>query len=215
VAKTTGETVKPVSLLARPRREDPTKPAPALRHILSQPLRHHITALAAQSRFSEMVSSVANILGQGYILDNSTWNIFIEHLLRPSPPFALLAFRLTERYLIPSFPGWIKGKPVSNHSARVAGLQYIQARYLSPDQLMPRYKTLVKLAAAVLEIRRVDALGLRKNKDSEFGNENLRKYVGTMKQIQQHAPRTLYAVQSMPTVEDKLQTTLLRRQVMS
>jgi pentatricopeptide repeat-containing protein PET309 len=215
VAKTTGETVKPVSLLARPRREDPTKPAPALRHILSQPLRHHITALAAQSRFSEMVSSVANILGQGYILDNSTWNIFIEHLLRPSPPFALLAFRLTERYLIPSFPGWIKGKPVSNHSARVQGLQYIQARYLSPDQLMPRYKTLVKLAAAVLEIRRVDALGLRKSKDSEFGNENLRKYVGTMKQIQQHAPRTLYAVQSMPTVEDKLQTTLLRRQVMS
>jgi pentatricopeptide repeat-containing protein PET309 len=215
VAKTTGETVKPVPLLARPRREDPTKPAPALRHILSQPLRHHITALAAQSRFSEMVSSVANILGQGYILDNSTWNIFIEHLLRPSPPFALLAFRLTERYLIPSFPGWIKGKPVSNHSARVAGLQYIQARYLSPDQLMPRYKTLVKLAAAVLEIRRVDALGLRRSKDSEFGNENLRKYVGTMKQIQQHAPRTLYAVQSMPTVEDKLQTTLLRRQVMS
>lgn len=215
VAETSGEEVKPVSLLARPKPEDPTKPSPALRHILSQPLRHHITALAEQSRFSEMVSSVANILGQGYILDNSTWNIFIENLLRPSPPFALLAFRLTERYLIPSFPGWIKGKPVANKSSKIQGLQYIQARYLSPEQLMPRYKTLVKLAAAVLEIRRVDALGLRKSKDSDFGNENLRKYIGTMKQIQQHAPRTLYTVQSMPTVEDKLQTTLLRRQVMS
>jgi len=215
VANTTGETVKPVSLLAKPRREDPSKPAPALRHILSQALRHHINALAAQSRFSEMVSSVANILSQGYVLDNSTWNIFIEHLLRPSPPFALLAFRLTERYLIPSFPGWMKGRPVTNLSSRVQGLQYIQARYLSPDQLMPRYSTLVKLAAAVLEIRRVDAMGLKRSKTSEFGNEDLRKHVGTMKQLQQHAPKTLYAVQTMPTVEDVLQTTLLRRQVMS
>jgi pentatricopeptide repeat-containing protein PET309 len=215
VAETTGETVKPVSLLAKPKREDPSKPSPALRHILSQPLRYHITALAEQSRFSEMVSSVANILGQGYILDNSTWNTFIELLLRPSPPFALLAFRLTERYLIPSFPGWIKGRPVVNKSARVQGLQYIQARYLSPDQLMPRYTTLVRLAAAVLEIRRVDALGLMKSKNSEFGNENLRKYVGTMKQIQQHAPKTLYMVQTMPTVDDTIQATLLRRQTMS
>ena len=215
VAKTTGETIKPVSLLAKPKREDPTRPSPALRHILSQPLRHHITALAAQSRFSEMVSTVANILGQGYILDNSTWNIFIEYLLHPSPPFALLAFRLTERYLIPSFPGWIKGKPVTNRSSKLQGLQYIQARYLRPDQLMPRYRTLVKLAAAVLEIRRVDALGMSTSKTSDFGNEDLRKYVGTMRQIQEHAPRTLYTIQSMPTVEDELQTTLLRRQAMS
>ena len=215
VAKTTGETVKPVSLLARPRREDPSKPAPALRHILSQALRHHITALALQSRFSEMVSSVANILSQGYILDNSTWNIFIEHLLRPSPPFALLAFRLTERYLIPSFPGWMKGRPVTNFSSKKQGLQYIQARYLSPIQLMPRYRTLVKLAAAVLEIRRVDALGLGRSKTSDLSNGDLLKYVGSMKQIQHHAPKTLYVVQTMPTVEDTLQTRHLRRQTMS
>jgi pentatricopeptide repeat-containing protein PET309 len=212
VGETTGEVTKTASLLAKAKPEDPSRPKPALRHILSQPLRHHITALAQQSRFSEMVSTVANVLGQGYILDNITWNIFIELLLRPSPPLALLAFRLTERYLIPSFPGWIKGKPVLNHSARVQGLQYIRARYLSPDQRMPRYRTLVKLAAAVLEIRRADALGIRKGKSTATGYENLRKYVGTMKQIQQHAPRTLYAVQSMPTVDDQLQTTLLRRE---
>jgi len=215
VAKTTSEATKPVSLLAKPKAEDPSRPAPALRHILSQPLRHHITALALQSRFSEMISTVASVLGQGYILDNSTWNIFIEHLLRPSPPFALLAFRLTERYLIPSFPGWMKGRPVFNNSARVQGLQFIQARYLSPDQLMPRYRTLVKLAAAVLEIRRVEALGIRKSKTTEAGYESLRKYVGTMKQIQQHAPRTLYTIQTMPTVEDNLQSTLLRRQTLN
>lgn len=215
VAKTTGEVTKSNSLLTKPEPKDPSRPAPALRHILSQPLRHHITALALQSRFSEMISTVANVLGQGYILDNSTWNIFIEHLLRPSPPFALLAFRLTERYLIPSFPGWISGKPVSNLSSKIQGLQYIRARYLSPDQLMPRYRTIVKLAAALLEIRRADILGPTKKKLTTPGNENLNKYVGNMKQIRQHAPRTLYAIQSMPTVEDRLQTTLLRRQTQS
>jgi pentatricopeptide repeat-containing protein PET309 len=215
VGKTTGEVGKPVSLLAKPQPEDPSRPRPALRHILSQPLRHHITALALQSRFSEMISTVANVLGQGYSLDNTTWNIFIELLLRPSPPLALLAFRLTERYLIPSFPGWIKGKPTVNHSHKVQGLQYIRARYLSPDQLMPRYRTLVKLAAAVLEIRRADALGIRKGKTTATGHENVRQYIGTMKQIRQHAPRTLYAIQTMPTVEDNLQTRLLRRESQS
>lgn len=95
------------------------------------------------------------------------------------------------------------------------GLQYIQARYLSPIQLMPRYRTLVKLAAAVLEIRRVDALGLGRSKTSDLSNGDVLKYVGTMKQIQHHAPKTLYVVQTMPTVEDTLQTRHLRRQTMS
>lgn len=215
VAETTGQVAKPVSLLAKPKPEDPSRPAPALRHILSQPLRHHITALALQARFSEMISLVASILSQGYTLDNSTWNIFIEQLLRPSPPFALLAFRLTERYLIPSFPGWVQGKPYVNPSSHRQGLQYIRARYLSPDQLMPRYRTLVKLGAALLEIRRTDALGTTRKKARGSGDDKMSKYVGTMKEIKQHAPSTLYAVQSMPTVEDKLQTVLLRREVSS
>lgn len=194
----------------KPETADPTRPVPALQHILSQPLRHHITSLALQSRFAEMISVVASSLSQGYVLDNSTWNIFIEHLLRPAhAPLALLAFRLTERYLIPSWPGWRHGRQPVNISHRRQGLEHIRASYLSPDQLMPQYRTMVKLGAALLEIRRRDALGVKSRKGDDQG---LSKYVGTVRQIRQHAPKTLFAVQSMPTVEDRLQTKLLRRE---
>jgi pentatricopeptide repeat-containing protein PET309 len=217
VAKTTDESQMPTR---KPRRAatikkpDPTRPVPALRHVLSQPLRHHITSLAMQRRFSEMITTVARVLNEGYTLDNSTWNIFIEHLLRSTPPLALLAFRLTEKYLIPSFPGWIQHKHHANRSSHVRGMQHIRGSYLSPNQLMPRYRTLVKLAAAFLALRRRDALGdgdgisdLTKN-----GNESLEKYVGTTRQIRKDAPETLYVVQTMPAIDDTLQTVLLRRQ---
>ena len=220
VAKTTAESQRPKSTAKRAAKnsepDDPSRPAPALRHILSQPLRHHITSLAFQRRFSEMITTVASVLNQGYTLDNATWNIFIEHLLRSTPPLALLAFRLTERYLIPSFPGWIYNKQDTNLSDRIQKLELIRARYLSPDQLMPQYRTFVKLGAALLAIRRRDALGDEANNDlAGKDNEGLHKYVGSTKQIRKDAPRTLYAVQSMPTVEDPLQTYILRRQAMN
>ena len=82
-------------------------------------------------------------------------------------------------------------------------------RYLAPDELMPRYRTLVKLGAAYLDIRRQETLGTLRKTDE---NEPVYKYIGSMKQIKQHAPRTLYAIQTMPAVRDTLQTTLLRRE---
>jgi pentatricopeptide repeat-containing protein PET309 len=159
-----------------------------------------------------MITTVASVLNEGYILDNSTWNIFIEHLLRSTPPLALLAFRLTERYLIPSFPGWVYHKKYARKSDHVQGLPHIRARYLSPEQLMPQYRTLVKLGAALLVIRRRDALGDESSDLAGKDNEGLEKYIGSTRQIRKDAPRTLYAVQTMPTVEDKLQTILLRRE---
>lgn len=192
-------------------REDPSKPDPALRVLLSQPLRHYINALALQSRFNEMISTVAKVLTEGYVLDRQTWNFFIQHLLRPSPPLALLAFRLTEKYLIPSFSGWMRGKPVAPFSQRAQGLHYMVARYLRPNELVPRYELLVKLGAALLEIRRRDALGTNKPKSDDA---DLNRYIGTTKQIRQSAPQTVYAVQSMPSVDsDSLQATLLRREM--
>jgi pentatricopeptide repeat-containing protein PET309 len=217
VAKTTTESQMPNDVskrAAKSKSDDPSRPVPALRHILSQPLRHHITSLALQRRFGEMITTVASVLKEGYVLDNSTWNIFIEHLLRSSPPLALLAFRLTERYLIPSFPGWVQRR-YANHSAHAQGLPFIRARYLSPDRLMPRYRTLVKLGAALLAIRRRDALGDESSNLTSKDNEGLYKYVGSTRQIRKDAPRTLWAVQTMPTVEDRLQTVLLRREAMN
>jgi pentatricopeptide repeat-containing protein PET309 len=215
VAKTTAGSQLPKTTPKRAatiKKPDPTRPVPSLRHVLAQPLRHHITSLALQRRFGEMITTVASVLNEGYILDNSTWNIFIEHLLRSTPPLALLAFRLTERYLIPSFPGWVYHKKYARKSDHVQGLPHIRARYLSPEQLMPQYRTLVKLGAALLVIRRRDALGDESSDLAGKDNEGLEKYIGSTRQIRKDAPRTLYAVQTMPTVEDKLQTILLRRE---
>ena len=218
VPRTTAESQMPKTTPKRAatiKKPDPTRPVPSLRHVLTNPLRHHITSLALQRRFGEMITTVASVLHEGYTLDNSTWNIFIEHLLRSTPPLALLAFRLTERYLIPAFPGWHSNKRHANPSDRIQGLQYIRARYLSPQQLMPQYRTLVKLGAALLTIRRRDALGDERSDLTSKDNEGLDKYVGSARQIRKDAPRTLYAVQSMPTVEDRLQTVLLGREAMN
>jgi pentatricopeptide repeat-containing protein PET309 len=218
VAKTTDESQMPKKKSKRAatiKKPDPTRPVPSLRHVLSQPLRHHITSLALQRRFSEMISTVASVLNEGYILDNSTWNIFIEHLLRSTPPLALLAFRLTEKYLTPSFPGWVQHKQHANRSSHVQRLPHIRGSYLTSTQLMPRYRTLVKLGAAYLAIRRRDALGDQISDLTSNGNEGLEKYVGTTRQIRKDAPETLYAVQTMPAIDDTLQTVLLRREAVN
>ncbi|KAL1585444.1 hypothetical protein WHR41_05671 [Cladosporium halotolerans] len=194
--------------------EDSTRPLPGLRRLLSRPLQHYITALAQQNRFNDIISAVTAVLTEGYILDNFAWNRFIQLLLRPSPPLALLAFRLTERYLIPSFPGWRKkaynrgAASFSNPSARFQKLQYINIRYPSPETVAPVYPTLVKLAAALLQLRYRENVGI-KTKCSAPG---LDKYVGTTRLIRQLAPQTLYAVQTIPNVNDHLQTKLLRRE---
>jgi pentatricopeptide repeat-containing protein PET309 len=218
VAKTTDESQMPKRKSKRAatiKKPDPTRPVPSLRHVLSQPLRHHITSLALQRRFGEMITTVASVLNEGYILDNSTWNIFIEHLLRSTPPLALLAFRLTEKYLTPSFPGWIHYKHHANRSSHVQRLPHIRASYLTSTQLMPRYRTLVKLGAAYLAVRRRDALGDERSDLTSNGNEGLDKYVGSTRQIRKDAPETLYAVQTMPAIDDTLQTTLLRRKTVN
>ena len=80
---------------------------------------------------------------------------------------------------------------------------------------MPQYRTLVNLGAALLTIRRRDALGDERSDLTSKDNEGLEKYVGSARQIRKDAPRTLYAVQSMPTVEDRLQTVFLRREAMN
>ncbi|KAK5676386.1 hypothetical protein LTS10_011199 [Elasticomyces elasticus] len=194
--------------------QQPSAPklSPARQHILSRPLRFYMYALAAQNRTADLLSTVAKLFGQGYTLDNRTWNVFIELLCQASPPLVLLAFTLTERFLIPHFPGWA---PVSasgaahtpNPSAKVEGLEYIRARYLRPGQLMPQYRTLVTLGSALLNLRRTEATGRGRQEHAE----GMEKYVGTVRQVRLQAPKTVFAVQSMPTVDDALQNKLLRR----
>ncbi|KAI7268549.1 hypothetical protein KC345_g7649 [Hortaea werneckii] len=212
--RATASAKSPQTLIPSNDQSDATtpKPSPGRSYILSRPLRLYLYSLGAQQRMRDMLSIVSRLFTQGYTMDNPAWNAFIQLLCQSSPPLVLLAYTLTERFLMPNFPGWA---PVSANgyvphaSARQQGLQYIRARYLSPGQLMPQYKTLVHLGAAVLQLRSIEALGRR----GQIGDlAGMDKYIGSMRQLRKEAPRTLFAVQSMPKVDDALQNRLLRRQ---
>nr|POF25335.1 hypothetical protein CFP56_79173 [Quercus suber] len=187
------------------------RPSAGKAHILSGPLRLYLGALASQNRILDIVSTVSEVLNQGYHLDIRTWNTFIEKLCLASPPLTLLAYVLTERYLIPQFPGWVSSSPETRprYAARTQGLQYIRARFLPPGLLMPQYSTLVYLGSALLQLRQMENTG--KLASAELGS--LRRYVGSLKQVRSLAPQTLYAVQSMPAISsDPLQAQVLRRE---
>ncbi|EMC96427.1 hypothetical protein BAUCODRAFT_33780 [Baudoinia panamericana UAMH 10762] len=190
----------------------PSLPAPVAgrQHILARHFGFYLQALAAQSRTADILSSFANLIGQGYVLDNFTWNLFVRLLCNTNPPLILLAFTLVERFLIPHFPGWapVSRAYVPNPSARAEGLEYIRARHLRPGQLMPQYETFVVLGSALLKLRQLEAAG---RKGLLTGIERFDKYVGSFKLVREQAPRTLYAVQSMPKRNDALQTRLLGR----
>nr|POE75154.1 pentatricopeptide repeat-containing protein, mitochondrial [Quercus suber]POE94767.1 pentatricopeptide repeat-containing protein, mitochondrial [Quercus suber] len=193
--------------------QDNARPRPAIgkAHLLSGPLRLYLGALASQNRILDIVNTVSEVLNQGYQLDIRTWNTFIEKLCLASPPLTLLAYVLTERYLIPQFPGWTSTHPQSRprYAARTQGLQYIRARFLPPGLLMPQYSTLVYLGTALLRLRHMENTAELASKELHA----LRRYVGTLKQVRSLAPRTLYAVQSMPAVRtDPLQAKMLRRE---
>ncbi|CAK1361507.1 hypothetical protein CB0940_03129 [Cercospora beticola] len=189
------------------------RPAPARRGVLTRPFRIYLASLAAQNRLEEGIREATRLLSQGYTFDNITWNRFIEYIAGSEPPLALLAFTLVERYLIRKFPGWIgnanRRYPLRK-SARALGMQYIRARYLAQNELMPQYRTFIWLAKALLEVRRREAGGWQ-GKDGEQGiNATTKRLIGTTAQIREKAPRTLRAVQMMPRIEDKWQNRLLR-----
>ncbi|KAK4541811.1 hypothetical protein LTR36_007343 [Oleoguttula mirabilis] len=188
------------------------KPSPRRQHILTRPLRFYLYALARQNRFPDILDVVSKIFRQGYTMDNRTWNTFVQLLCQCSPPLVLLAFTLTERFLTPHFPGWapVGAAYLPHTSAKREGLQYIRARYLRPGQLMPQYQTLVILGSALLRLRSIEASGRRGGLKMD-GAKGLERYVGGLRQIRKQAPKTLFVVQSMPTVDDHLQNRLLRR----
>ncbi|KAK3671609.1 hypothetical protein LTR78_008532, partial [Recurvomyces mirabilis] len=203
------------SLLAAMTSEAPTsRPSPGRRHVLARPLRYYLTALHRQNRTADSVSTVTKLIRQGYTLDNHTWNGFLTQLCQSDPPLVLLAFTLMERLLIPHFPGWAAMPPGGAHapnpSSRAEGLEYTKARYLAPGQLMPKYRTMVHLGSALLQLRRIEAVGRRGPLDRSMFR-GLEKYIGTLKAVRKQAPRTLFAVQTMPTIDDALQTRLLGR----
>jgi pentatricopeptide repeat-containing protein PET309 len=124
--------------------------------------------------------------------------------------------------MMKDWPGWVYHRHASitkpetvfiKKQTHKEGLQYINARYLNKEQLVPQYRTMVYLARAMLDVRGLTSRGLGDDHDeSGYGLQELRKQVGSIPEIQRQAPKTLHAVQSMPRILDRLQGSLLRAQ---
>jgi hypothetical protein len=188
--------------------EAPTNVASGQRLMLSRPALFYMNTLVATNRISDAIALVTSLNTEGYLLDNMTWNSFIRHLCSADPPFALLAFQLAERFLIPNFPGWsnVRWKKPSMQDQR-SGLQHINARHHRLDYLIPQYQTLIFLSHALLTLRHHESQGTQylEAEHLQVGGVNLARYVGRLRQIRENAPRTLYAVQSMPRLDDEWQ----------
>ena len=183
----------------------------ARRFILNRPLRIYLGALVEQSRTVEALSTVGQLLRQGYELDKATWNSFIVRLCNASPPLVLLAFTLTERFLIAQFSGWVAStRFVAYRRSTALKTEYMQSQYTNASANVPQYRTMVRLGAALLKLREMESTsGLASRRHPE---EEINAYIGTVDQIQERAPNTVFAVESMPRVDDKWQHEIIGRE---
>jgi pentatricopeptide repeat-containing protein PET309 len=205
-----------------PREEDSALIPVNYRYMLSQPLQYYIRSQFAQSSTRKLVPMMMKLLAQGFRFANKTWNELIVQLCQTSPPRALLAYTLVEKHMMKDWPGWINHhhgsitKPESvflKKQDNKAGLQYINARYIDKEQVIPQYRTMVYLARAMLDVRGLASRGLGDDhNETGEGLRELRKQVGTIPQIREQAPKTVHAIQSMPRILDRLQGSLLRAQ---
>ncbi|KAF2089496.1 hypothetical protein K490DRAFT_37359 [Saccharata proteae CBS 121410] len=171
---------------------------PARRRILARPLGIYIRALQEQLRHKTVHSVVDSVLRSGYELDNQSWNIYIQNLARSGRISD--AYSICEQYLMRDWPGWKKfARPTNRKTAR--GWHHLDVTPVTmPTELvLPQYKTMVILAAALQYVRKTDAIGSRTTGEDLVSEATLRS----------RAPSVVAAVETMPYVEDDLQTQFL------
>ncbi|EME86995.1 uncharacterized protein MYCFIDRAFT_202723 [Pseudocercospora fijiensis CIRAD86] len=127
--------------------------------------------------------------------------------------------------MISNFPGWRPIPIVSRHGSRrgerAESMQYMRKRYFPTEQLVPEYRTMLYLGRALIDIKRLeagwspDSVNFTPLTDSNDPGtqklaQNLKRLVGTERQIRANAPRTVEAVESIPRVDrDRLQRRVL------
>lgn len=178
-----------------PKTEGIAKIARNRRDLLSRAVRIYMRSILAQKdprKVSKVQQTISSLIADGYVLDNQTWNEFIQALARSG--YMLDAFTACEAYLMPNFPGWRFDKPWYKRQ-HVPGYERMDTRSAdirNKRSLMPRYKTLVIMAAALAYVRRAH--------DSEATKESL------LPMLERLAPKTIYAIETMPAIpDDRLQ----------
>lgn len=169
------------------------------RFILTRPLSYYLNSLCAQGRVGEMHSTIDNYYSLGYSMDNNTWNTYVQ--LLASADNIRTAFNICETNLMDAWPGWRKADS-SNLTTRRMGLFYIRRNQVKPDRLVPTYRTMVEMAAALRRLRNLRIMGGRPSEDQE---------VPSLEELKTTAPKTWDAVVRLPRTDDELQTRLLPR----
>ncbi|KAF2800936.1 TPR-like protein [Melanomma pulvis-pyrius CBS 109.77] len=168
------------------------------RHVLYRAARIYIRSLLIQDDpkyVQEAQRTISQLLNNGYVIDNLTWNEFIQMLARRGR--IVDAFSACEYYLMPQFPGWRTLQPYYIRR-NVSGFFWMELRNsgVGHKSIMPRYKTLVILAAAYTQIKRDEANGMGYN--PEIGG-------WAREVLEQISPLTVRAIETMPRTGDRLQ----------
>ncbi|KAF2194290.1 hypothetical protein K469DRAFT_709802 [Zopfia rhizophila CBS 207.26] len=169
------------------------------RQILYKAARIYIRSLLLQrdpASLQKAQKTISNLLMNGFIIDNLTWNEFIQMLAQRGR--LVDSFTACEAYLMPNFPGWRKLHPFYRRKDQ-RGHAYMELRHydMSGRAILPRYRTLVILAAAYGQVKREEANGVGYN--PEFGG-------WSREVLEKIAPKTVHAIETMPRVAgDKLQ----------
>lgn len=139
--------------------------------------------------------TVNSLLSNGFIVDNLSWNEIIQHLATRS--HVVDAFSACELYLMPQFPGWASLHPMLIRKFR-PGYSFMELRHydVKRGSVLPRYKTLVVLAAVYAKVRRDESNGIGFNPDMGGWVREV---------IERIAPDTIRAIETMPRTGDSLQ----------
>ena len=174
--------------------------SPNRRNILYKASRLYVRSLMHPTNpdpnaLQEAQRTMRDLLVNGYTLDTFTWNEFVATLAQRGG--VVDAFSTCEEYLMPSFPGWRSLHPNYVRKDRV-GYQWMELRHyeVTKGGLMPRYKTLIALAAAFRKVRSDERNGVGYDPTAGAWQREI---------LENLAPMTLRAIETMPRTNDKLQ----------
>lgn len=149
---------------------------------------------------AEAQVTIRDALVNGYALDTFTWNEYIAALASHD---IILAFKTCETYLMPGFPGWRELHPGYVRKDRL-GYQWTELRHYEVGRsgMMPRYKTLVALAAGLKRVREDErnGIGYIEEKVGVGGGG-----IWTREVLQNEAASVVRAIETMPRTGDAVQ----------
>lgn len=171
------------------------------RNILFKAARYYVRSLLDPSNpnpnaLQEAQRTMRELLVNGYTLDVFTWNEFVATLAQRGR--LVDAFSTCEEYLMPSFPGWRNLYPSYIRRDR-QGYQWMELRHyeIKKTSIMPRYKTLIILASAFRRVKSDERNGIGYDQSAGGWQREV---------LEEVAPLTIRAIETMPRTNDKLQT---------